>query len=153
MPIYSKRVFGMLRVAAAMAVLGASVCANAQKLTVVAVSHNTKEFDYQTTTPQNSQTNCTVNDPSVNCNTTTYGGQTHTNAVYRLDQEVTANGLRYKLTRTARWRWSSLDWLTDGESFPAEIKGRHMYITCRRGGNQGKKETIKYEVLDIRPVQ
>ena len=28
-----------------------------------------------------------------------------------------------------------------------------MYITCRKGGNQGKKETLKYEILHIRPVQ
>jgi hypothetical protein len=25
-----------------------------------------------------------------------------------------------------------------------------MLITSRRGGNQGKKETLKYDILDIR---
>jgi len=143
----------VLRIVVGMEVLGMPMVASAQMLTVVAVSHNTREFDYTTSTPQTSNTNCTGNDTSVNCSTTTYGGQTQTNAVYRLNEIVTSNGIRYVLTRTARWRWSSLDWLTDGESFPAEIKGKHMYITCHKGGNQGKKETIKYEILDIRPVQ
>lgn len=72
-----------------------------------------------------------------------------TNAVYRFTEVVTANGLTYTLSRTARWRWNSMDWLTDGESFPAEIKG-HMFITARKGGNQGKKEIFKYDIADIR---
>ena len=142
----------VLRIAAPIILLALSVSANAQKLAVVALAHNTREYDYQTTTPQNTQSNCTVNDPNVNCNSTTYGGQTQTHAIYTLNQEVSANGMRFKLTRTARWRWSSLDYLTDGDSFQAEIKGNHMYITCRKGGNQGKKETIKYQILDIRPM-
>jgi hypothetical protein len=49
--------------------------------------------------------------------------------------------------------WSSLHYLIDGESYPAEIRGKHMYITGQRGGNQGKKETLKYDILDIRPVR
>jgi hypothetical protein len=145
------------KMATILLVLGLPGAAYAQKLTVVAVAHNTQERDYTTTTPQQSNTNCTGTDTSVNCNTTTYGGGTQTHAPYRLTQVVTANEngqtIRYTLSRTARWRWSSLDWLNDGESFPAEIKGKHMYITCRRGGNQGKKETLKYDILDIRPAQ
>jgi hypothetical protein len=143
----------LLRIGTMLSILSLPVGANAQKLTVVAVSHHTQESDYTTTTPAHSNTNCAANDSYINCNTTSYGGGTQTNAVYRLSEVVTANGMRYVLTRTARWRWSSLDWLNDGESFPAEIKGKHMYITCRKGGNQGKKETIKYDILDIRPVQ
>ena len=138
-------------------ILGFSAPIYAQQLTVVAVSHQTNEYDYTTTSPRNSNTNCNVNDSSVNCNTVSYGGGTQTNAVYRLYQVVTSNEtgqlIQYKLTRTARWRWTSTDFLTEGESFSAEIKGKHMYITCRRGGNQGKKETLKYDILDIRPVQ
>lgn len=145
------------RIARLLLIVGLPVGAHAQMLTVVAVSHKTDEFDYTTTTPQSSNTNCDVYDTSVNCNTTRYGGGTQTNAVYRLRQVVTSNEggkvIQYTLTRTARWRWSSTDWLTEGDSFPAEIKGRNMYITCRKGGNQGKKETLKYQVLDIRPVQ
>ena len=133
-------------------VLAMPIGSFAQKLTVTAFSHNTQEFDYNITTPRNSNTNCSATDTSVNCNTTTYGGQTQQKAVYRLTEIVTANGIQYTLVRMARWAWSSLDWLTDGETFPAEIKGKHMFVTCHRGGNQGKKVTIKYDVLDIRPL-
>lgn len=137
-------------------IIGLPCCIHAQQLTVVAVSHQTDEYDYTTTSPRNSNTNCNVYDSSVNCNTTSYGGVTQTHAVYRLYQTVTsAQGgqlIQYKLTRTARWRWNSTDYLTDGDSFSAEIKGKHMFITCRKGGNQGKKETLKYDILDIRPV-
>jgi hypothetical protein len=45
-----------------------------------------------------------------------------------------------------------MDYLNDGETFPAEIKGKHMFITCRRGGNQGKEEKIKFDIMDIRTV-
>jgi hypothetical protein len=138
-------------------ILGFSAPIHAQQLTVVAVSHQTNEYDYTITTPQNSNTNCNVYDSSVNCNTTSYGGGTQTHALYRLYQVVTSieagQLIQYKLTRTARWRWTSTDFLTEGDSFLAEIKGKHMYITCRRGGNQGKQETLKYDILDIRPVQ
>jgi hypothetical protein len=40
--------------------------------------------------------------------------------------------------------------IREGVSFPAEIKGRHMFITAHKGGNQGKKEILKYEILDVR---
>ena len=46
-----------------------------------------------------------------------------------------------------------MDYLTDGDSYAAEIKGKHMFVTGRRGGNQGKQEKIKYDILDIRPAQ
>jgi hypothetical protein len=142
----------MFRVSAVLFILAVPLGARAQKLTIKAVSHNTQEFDYNVTTPQNSNTNCNATDTSVNCNTTTYGGQTQTKATYRLTEIVTSNDVQYTLVRNARWVWSSLDWLTDGDSFPAEIKGKHMFVTCRRGGNQGKKITIKYDIMDIRPA-
>jgi hypothetical protein len=142
-----------LRVGALLLILAIPFVARAQKLTVTAISHNTQEFDYNITTPQNSNTNCSATDTSVNCNTTTYGGQTQTKAFYRLTEIVVANGTQYTLVRTARWIWSSLDWLADGETFQAEIKGKHMFVICRKGGNQGKKETIKYDILDIRPAR
>jgi hypothetical protein len=130
--------------------------AHAQKLTVQAVSHSRSERDYTITTPETTNTNCNVNDNSANCTSTTYGGGTQNKAVYRFVQVVTSNQggtvTQYTLSRTARWVWSSMDWLTDGDSFEAEIKGKHMFINCRRGGNQGKKEKIKYDILDIRPA-
>jgi len=130
--------------------------AGAQKLTVVTVSHSRNERGYTITTPQTTNTNCDLYPNSVNCTSTTYGGGTQNKAVYRFFEIVTSNDggrvTQYTLSRTVRWVWNSMDWLNDGESFPAEIKGKHMFITCRRGGNQGKKETLKYDILDIRPA-
>jgi hypothetical protein len=128
--------------------------ASAQKLTVVTVSHSRDERGYTITTPQTTNTNCDLYPNSVNCTSTTYGGGTQNKAVYRFFEVVTSSDgvTRYTLSRTVRWVWNSMDWLNDGESFPAEVKGKHMFITCRRGGNQGKKEVLKYDILDIRPV-
>jgi len=140
----------------ALFVLVTPVLASAQKLTVLAVSHSTSENNYTITTPQTTNTNCNLYPNSVNCNSTTYGGQTQNKAVYRFVEVVTSNEngkvIQYTLSRTARWVWNSMDWLNDGDSFPAEIKGKHMFITCRRGGNQGKKEKLKFDILDIRPA-
>lgn len=130
--------------------------ATAQQLTVLAVSHSTSESDYTVTTPQTTNTNCNLYPNSVNCNSTRYGGGSQNKVVYRFIEIVTSSeggkATQYKLSRTARWVWNSTDWLTDGETFQAEIKGKHMFITCRRGGNQGKKEKLKYDILDIRPA-
>lgn len=129
---------------------------HAQKLAVTAVSHDVNQYNYTVTTPTQSNTYCTATDTSANCNTTTYGGGTQNKALYRFTQivraEVDGKTMQYTLTRTARWVWSAMDYLNDGESYPAEIKGKHMYITGRKGGNQGKKETLKYDILDIRPT-
>jgi hypothetical protein len=145
-----------LKATALLLCLGYGTAMYGQSLIVTAVSHSTREHDYTTDTPQQSNTNCTTSDTSVNCNTTTYGGTSQQHAVYRFTQVVTANHngqvIQYTLYRTARWVWNSMDWLTDGDSFPAEIKGKRMFITSRKGGNQGKKETLKYDILDIRPV-
>jgi hypothetical protein len=130
--------------------------ASAQKLTVLAVSHSRSQNDYTITTPQTTNTNCNVYPNSADCTSTTYGGGTQNKAVYRFIEVVTStdggNVTQYTLSRTVRWVWNSMDWLSDGDSFPAEIKGKHMFITYRRGGNQGKKETLKYDILDIRPA-
>jgi hypothetical protein len=140
----------------ALFVLVTPVLLNAQKLTVLTVSHSRSENDYTITTPQTTNTNCNLYPNSVNCNSTTSGGQTQNKAVYRFVEVVTSteNGkvIQYTLSRTVRWVWNSMDWLNDGDSFPAEIKGKHMFITCRRGGNQGKKEKLKFDILDIRPA-
>ena len=129
---------------------------HAQKLIVTTVSHEIAENAYTITTPQTTNTNCNLYPNSADCTSTTYGGGTQKKAIYYFREIVTSkdNGkvIQYTLTRTARWVWSSMDWLNDGETFPAEIKGKHMSITCRRGGNQGKKIQIKYDILDIRSV-
>jgi hypothetical protein len=137
--------------------LAVSTVADAQKLTVRAVSHSQSERDYTVTTPQTTNTNCSATDTSANCTSTTYGGGTQNKAVYRFTQIVTTDEggktIQYTLSRTARWVWSQMDYLTDGDSYAAEIKGKHMFVAGRRGGNQGKQEKIKYDILDIRPAQ
>ena len=128
-----------------------------RKLTVVALSHSMSEYDFTVTTPRTTNTNCALYETSVNCRSTSSGGDTQEKAIYTFLQVVSATEggkvTQYTLSRTARWIWSSTTQLTDGESFPAEIKGKRMSITSRRGGNQGKKETITYDILDIRPFQ
>jgi len=42
--------------------------------------------------------------------------------------------------------------LFDGQTFPAEIKGKHMYVTSQTGGNQGKIIKTKYDILDIQTI-
>jgi hypothetical protein len=42
--------------------------------------------------------------------------------------------------------------MIDGDTFPAEIEGKTMWITAHKGGNQGKEVRVKYKILDIRPV-
>lgn len=137
-------------------ILLAAPLASAQKLTVFTVSHSRNERDYTVTTPQTTNTNCNLYPDSANCTSTTYGGGTQNNAVYHFFEVATSRDggtvTRYILSRTARWAWNSTDWLNDGEYFNAEIKGKHMFITYRRGGNQGKRETLKYDILDIRPA-
>jgi hypothetical protein len=137
------------------ALLGPSL-ANAQKLTILTVSHSRDERGYTVTTPQTTNTNCNLYPNSANCTSTTYGGGSEHKAVYRFVEVVRSNdggrATQYTLSRTVRWVWNSMDWLNDGESFSAEIKGKHMFISCRRGGNQGKKEKLKYDILDIRPA-
>jgi hypothetical protein len=145
-----------IRIASLFLVLGVACVTPAQQLTVTAISHSTQEKNYTTNTPVQSSTNCNGLNSSVNCNTTTYGGGSQIHAVYRFTQLVSASQdgkvTWYTLSRTARWPWSAMDWLTDGESFLAEIKGKHMFITCRKSVNQEKTETLKYDVLDIRPA-
>jgi hypothetical protein len=127
-----------------------------RKLTVRAVSHSTSERDFTVTTPLTTNTNCDLYPNSVNCRSTSYGGGSQNKAVYFFLEVVTANDggkvTQYTLSRRARWIWNSMDWLDDGVSFSGEIKGKHMFITGRRGGNQGKKEILKYDIVDIRPV-
>jgi hypothetical protein len=130
--------------------------ATPQKLTVRTVSHSRREFDFTLKTPQTTDTDCALYPGSLNCHSTSYGGESQTRAVYRFTEIVTStvggSVTRYTLSRTVRWAWNSLDWLNDGELFPAEIRGKHMFVTYRRGGNQGKKHVLRYDILDIRTV-
>jgi hypothetical protein len=42
--------------------------------------------------------------------------------------------------------------MNDGDQFLAEIDGTTMWVSARRGGNQGKPIRIKYKILDIRQI-
>jgi hypothetical protein len=57
-----------------------------------------------------------------------------------------------RMMRTARWVWSSVAQLADGRDFEAEIHGKQMRIWYHRGGNQGKRVSDTYTVLDIQPM-
>jgi hypothetical protein len=65
---------------------------------------------------------------------------------------VEAGGMQYTISCTAHWVGSSCGPMNDGDTFPAEIKGNTMWITGRKGGNQGRKVRSKYRILDIRPM-
>jgi hypothetical protein len=132
------------------------------KLTVRAVSNQSKETPIYYTTPGTSDTHCTGSATTIGdttsgaatCKTTSTPAQTDqvgTRTAVR--QVVEANGLRYVIACEASWRWQKCDSLLDGDVFPAELDGTTMWITVHRGGNQGPKAKIKYKVLDIRPVE
>lgn len=129
-----------------------AVAAQAQKLAVTTVSHKIEESDYTYRQPAQYSDYCTIYSNAVWCTGTATSEHLEQYATYRFTEIVIANHMQYTLSRTARWRWSNMDWIRDGDTFQAEIKGRNMYITYRRGGNQGKLHTMKYEVLDIRPI-
>src|ERR1700733_14791095 len=114
-----------LRVILCCGLLSASL-ALGEDLRITTVSHHTDTFGYTINTPASSNTNCNVYDTNVNCNTTSYSGGTQEKAVYRMTEVVTANGQTYTLQRTARWVWQNTDFLNDGESFEAKIKGKTM---------------------------
>jgi hypothetical protein len=65
--------------------------------------------------------------------------------------QLEANGMIYTITCTAHWIGSKCSWLIPGDRFQAEVNGRTMWITGRKGGNMGKELRAKYKILDIRP--
>lgn len=124
-------------------------------LLVTAGPHDLRESDFNVTSPSETNTNCNIYTSQINCQSTTDGGKTQTRAVYFLHQLVTSNEngcTVYTLAKTARWVWQHVpDWLNEGEMFPAEVKGKQMFVTAFKGGNQGKKVTLKYDIADMRP--
>lgn len=104
------------------------------------------------TTSSGVNSSCWNTKNGVSCSSSSYGGDQK--AIYHFQQVVRGNdGNTYTLGRTASWAWSNTSQLEAGETFPAVIKGKNMYITGRQGGNQGRKVTLKYTILDIRPGQ
>lgn len=143
----------------------ALTCAGSERhkesLTVRAVSHDsrTNEFSWTYTTPGSSSTDCSGSGTtygnttrvSTNCKTSSTPAQTHLMTRQTIDvmNLVEGNGLRYTITCRASWGGSNCSPMVDGDVFPAEIDGHTMWISARRGGNQGKAIRVKYKILNI----
>jgi hypothetical protein len=134
-------------------------------LVVTAVSHESQVTTGQVTMPGNATSNTSCNGTgintgplstaSVNCQTTTQGTGPTTVTTRRLDVRnvVEANGEWFTISCTANWALSNCSPMTDGDKFDAEYDGKTtMWISARKGGNLGKPITIKYHVLDRRPI-
>ena len=90
---------------------------------------------------------------TVNCSTVTTPPQYRSLTIRSIEiyDQVEADGMIYTIRCTANWVGSNCSWLTPGDVFSAEIKGREMWITARKGGNLGKQIHAKYQMLDRRP--
>src|ERR1700730_14555263 len=133
---------------------------NAEKLTLVvtAVTHNANLVTRTTTsqTPGHIETTCsgtattngTVTSSSANCNGTSTAPQQQTTTISRLDvvdKVKSESGEVYTISCSANWVGSNCVPLIDGDRFRAEIDKTTMWITARKGGNQGKAIRIKYK--------
>ncbi|HEY6290265.1 MAG TPA: hypothetical protein VI455_01710 [Terriglobia bacterium] len=143
----------MIAVALLVGASATALAAERQTLTVRAWDHRTSEQDYRTRDPGWSSTTCAAYSDGVSCNTFGYPASESTGAVYHFAQVVLDEQTKtaYKLSRTARWVWSNMDELKDGDYYTAEISGKEMRIHLQRGGNMGKKVTVKYRIVDVRP--
>src|SRR5712692_5154008 len=148
-------------------VSGTLSCWAAEKisLTVTAVSHESSVWESTAVLhhPSSSQTSCNgtgmntgpTSTANVDCNTTTYGGGQQTVTTHQLHVEniIEANGERFIIQCTASWVGSNCAPMKDGDRFQAEYDGKTtMWISGRKGGNLGKRISIKYKVLDRRPA-
>lgn len=143
-----------------------------QKLIVRAVTHAAQVNERRSTyvTPGTSNTTCNTSGNATatglggmviangsatsNCQTTSTPAQAHemTRSTVSVMNVVEAEGRRYTIVCTAGWAGSNCSQMADGDMYEAEIEDTTMWVTARRGGNQGKLMRVKYRVLDIRPV-
>ena len=128
-------------------VLSAALAASAQKLTVVAVSHQVGKTNFPIS-PATTSTDCSAlpQDGPVHCNSTT---QAATGVpFFTVIETVEAEGVRYRL----RGGGVRPDYFVDGDTYNAEIKGKYMYIEVRKGDWQSKKtRKLKFTILDAQP--
>lgn len=119
----------------------------AQKLSIVAISNHMSVYDYTLHNPR-TDTHCNVYGSSANCTSETTQPIVHHQYTFTQVVRSTEEGTVtfYTLSRTATWVWDKTDTLIDGNTYSAEIKGKHMYITCRKSGNRDKEETIKFDI-------
>jgi hypothetical protein len=90
---------------------------------------------------------------TVDCSTVTTPPQYRSMTIRSIEvyNQVEAGGMIYTIRCSANWFGSNCSWLTPGDTFSAEIKGRDMWISARKGGNLGKAIHAKYQMLDRRP--
>jgi hypothetical protein len=90
----------------------------------------------------------------VNCNTMTSGGPSNvTTSRLFVENIVESNGDRFVLRCTGNWIGTNCGPMRDGDTFQAEYDGKNtMWVSVRKGGNLGKAVTVKYTVMDRRPV-
>lgn len=115
-------------------------CANAANnppVIVKAISHTSETID------RGSHTYCAPAGTAVNC--------TNRNLIMIVvNQVVELDGMKYTLECRAKWIWNTCLTLDDGETFPAQIKGKTMIVEGHYKGNQGKIIHEKFQILDIR---
>jgi hypothetical protein len=146
--------------------LSASTLATKERksISVTAVTHDSQLVQRTSTyqTPGQSNTSCSdtstttgsTTNGTADCTTTTAAPQNHEITVSRLDvvDKVLGDGMIYTIVCSAHWKGSNCAPLIDGDMFEAEIKGTTIWISARKGGNQGKAVKVKYKILDIRPA-
>lgn len=137
---------------------------NKKSLTVRAVGFKSRTNEYTSTytTPGTSNTSCSgtgttignTTDATANCQTTSTPAQTNQITTRSIDvmNVVEADGMRYTIVCRASWVGSNCSPLIEGDMFHAEIENNTMWLTARKGGNQGKEVRMKNKILDIRPA-
>jgi TPR repeat protein len=104
--------------------------------------------------PGTTSTDCVVLGDIIHCQSTSTPGRTmqlDTSTLYVQEVGV-ADGIRYTLSCTANWVGSNCGPLERG-MYETEIKGTTAYLTAFKGGNMGKRITIKFRLLDIRAIE
>lgn len=92
---------------------------------------------------------------TTNCNTTyqpPQQGEINWRTVYNYNL-VEGGGYRFVILCTASVRWSKCVYLIPGGFFAAEVKGGQMWITAYKNGNPKKPERVKYDIVQVAPVQ
>lgn len=98
----------------------------------------------------------TVNsNTTTNCNTTYQSpqqGEINWRTVYNYNL-VEGGGYRFVVLCTASVRWSKCVYLIPGEFFAAEVNGGQMWITAYKNGNPKKPERVKYDIVQVAPIE
>lgn len=98
---------------------------------------------------------------TMNTNTTTdcsttyrppQQGEMNWRTVYNYNL-LEGGGYRFVVLCTASVRWSKCAYLIPGGFFAAEVKGGQMWITAYKNGNPKKSERVKYDIVQVAPVQ